>query len=220
MAYIEYVKRVGSSLLAVFDDGTEISFARTNNHLWIPAKAASAGPGPGPGPDPDPQGLESPFVMAPSPDGDMPPVGHVDAPRAEYGPRALTGAFHEGIDLGWRNAVNGAVIHSAGAGTVLHDGAEGNWGNSIIIDHGANSNGDRLIIRYAHRQAPTGLQGATVSKGDPIGLVGATGAVFGPHLHMETHVTPDGVLRNDYNNPSYTSPRTTINPRDFFDIYG
>lgn len=164
--------------------------------------------------------LEWPFVPAPTPEGDMPPVGSTNEGLAEYGPRTLTGSgsFHEGIDFGYRNATAGATIGSAGPGTVyLNQAGFSGYGNAIIIYHGLNNDGFGVYTLYAHRQAANGPSvGATVSTGDFLGTVGNSGQSFGAHLHFEVHlVPPNGSLMWDNNNPSYDSTRTTVNPRDY-----
>ena len=164
--------------------------------------------------------FRSPFIIAPSPNGDLPPVGSSDAPLAEYGPRTLTGNFHEGLDFGYNHALNGATIHAAGAGEVIIDGPYLGYGNCFGINHG-DYGGKELITLYGHRQAPTGRAiGSTVEQWEDIGFVGSTGNVTGPHLHWETHVTNSGNMIHDNLNGSYESSRTAINPRDFMEMYG
>lgn len=51
-------------------------------------------------------------------------------------------------------------------------------GNIVYLNHGAG-----LVSGYFHLTRPLVAQGDTVSAGTPIGLVGATGRVTGPHLH-------------------------------------
>lgn len=137
---------------------------------------------------------------------------------SEYGPRDLTGNFHEGIDFGMGAAVNGAAIIAAGDG-VVHVNQTGfmGYGTAIMINHGQLSNNYTVYTLYAHRQTVEGPGvGQSVGRGTVIGHIGSTGNVTGPHLHYEIHmVPPGGSLTWDYLNPSYSSPRTTVNPRDF-----
>ena len=51
-------------------------------------------------------------------------------------------------------------------------------GNAIYIDHGAG-----LVTGYFHLSRTDVAKGDTVSRGQVIGRVGATGRVTGPHLH-------------------------------------
>jgi murein DD-endopeptidase MepM/ murein hydrolase activator NlpD len=52
-------------------------------------------------------------------------------------------------------------------------------GNVIYVDHGAG-----LTSAYLHLSRQLVAEGDTVERGEPIGKVGATGRVTGPHLHL------------------------------------
>ena len=98
--------------------------------------------------------------------------------------------FHTGID--YAGSVGDPYV-AAGAGTVISAGWNGNYGNCIVIDHG---NG--IQTRYAHSSKLLVKAGQTVSKGQTIGLVGATGRATGPHLHFEVIVNGDTVNPINY----------------------
>jgi murein DD-endopeptidase MepM/ murein hydrolase activator NlpD len=68
---------------------------------------------------------------------------------------------------------------SIGNGKVLLAANQFFSGNSVFIDHG---NG--LISEYFHLKSIRVKQNQTVTKGQTIGLVGETGRVTGPHLHL------------------------------------
>lgn len=101
-----------------------------------------------------------------------------------YGVRSspITGEpkMHMGVDIA---APMGSPIRAAANGTVVRAGTADDYGNYIEIAHGFG-----VVTRYAHAQKLLVRTGARVSKGDLIGLVGATGRTTGPHLHYEVEV--------------------------------
>lgn len=90
------------------------------------------------------------------------------------------GRNHKGIDMG---ANRGTAIFAAADGVVVTSGWSGNYGYSVVIDHG---NG--VQTRYAHASALCVRAGQTVSQGDMIAAVGSTGQSTGNHLHFEVIV--------------------------------
>ena len=86
--------------------------------------------------------------------------------------------MHTGVDIG---AGMGKNIYAANSGKVVVAGwSSKGYGNYVVIDHGGGKS-----TLYAHMSKIKTSQGATVSKGDVIGLVGSTGYSTGPHLHFE-----------------------------------
>ncbi len=90
------------------------------------------------------------------------------------------GRMHEGIDIA---ASTGTSIRAAAAGTVIHAGWLGGYGNLVVVDHG---NG--LATAYAHASSILVGVGQQVSQGETVSLVGSTGNSSGPHLHFEVRV--------------------------------
>lgn len=88
--------------------------------------------------------------------------------------------MHQGLDIA---APMGSPIRSAASGTVVRAGTADDYGNFIEIAHGYG-----VTTRYAHASKILVKPGTRVSKGDLIGLVGATGRTTGPHLHYEVEV--------------------------------
>ena len=95
------------------------------------------------------------------------------------------GRMHEGIDIA---ASSGTPIHAAAAGTVIHAGWLGGYGNLVVVDHG-----DGLSTAYAHASAILVGLGQAVTQGETLSLVGSTGNSSGPHLHFEVRVNGSAV---------------------------
>lgn len=95
-----------------------------------------------------------------------------------YGQR--WGRFHAGIDIA---GAGDRTIVAADHGKVIRAGwHSGGYGNYVVIDHG---NGYRTL--YAHLASIRVKAGATVQRGDAIGVMGSTGHSTGVHLHFEVH---------------------------------
>lgn len=94
--------------------------------------------------------------------------------------RAPATDYHKGTDFGGET---GAPVMAAAAGRVVFRGELRVRGNAVIIDHGAG-----VFTAYHHLSAFNVEQGASVTPGQPIGAIGATGLVTGPHLHWEVIV--------------------------------
>jgi murein DD-endopeptidase MepM/ murein hydrolase activator NlpD len=95
------------------------------------------------------------------------------------------GRMHEGIDIA---AGLGTPIRAAAAGTVIHAGWLGGYGNLVVLDHG-----DGLATAYAHASAILVGAGQSVAQGQTLSLVGSTGNSTGPHLHFEVRVNGSAV---------------------------
>lgn len=85
-------------------------------------------------------------------------------------------SVHRGLDL--RGAA-GTPIHACADGRVALVDNLYYSGNTVYIDHG-----DGVFTAYLHMSEPRVKVGQMVSRGDLVGLVGATGRVTGPHLHL------------------------------------
>ncbi len=104
-----------------------------------------------------------------------------------FGPRIdpitkRTGAMHNGTDIG---APNGTPIYAAADGQVIYAGWMNGYGNTIMIDHGKNANGQHVITLYAHCSSLTVTKNTNVIGGKTVvGKVGSTGRSTGNHLHF------------------------------------
>lgn len=93
--------------------------------------------------------------------------------------------YHSGIDIdGYGN--EGGAVCAADSGTVITATYNDGYGNYIIIDHG---NGYQTL--YAHMSGLAVGSGSSVSQGQTIGYLGATGRATGTHCHFEVFVNGD-----------------------------
>ncbi len=90
-------------------------------------------------------------------------------------------AIHKGVDIAGQM---GSEVLAVATGVVTRAGPVSGYGNLIEINHG---NG--YATRYAHNEEVLVAVGDTVTRGQPIALMGSTGRSTGPHVHFE-------VLRN------------------------
>ena len=89
---------------------------------------------------------------------------------------------HNGLDFG--TPINTPLLATDG-GTVLRVGYEdGGFGHFVVLQHGW---GESL---YAHMEKIEVLLGASLGRGQQLGLSGNTGFSFGPHLHFGIRITP------------------------------
>ena len=104
---------------------------------------------------------------------------------------------HDGIDIGGKL---GDPVYAAADGIVIYSQYNtGGYGNMVMIDHGLNTNGVKIVTLYAHGNKLLKSVGETVKQGDIIMEMGSTGNSTGPHVHFEvrengTHVDPKKYL--------------------------
>ena len=103
---------------------------------------------------------------------------------SEKGPR--WGREHKGIDIAQPDDFD---ILAADHGVVKAAGADGTFGNRVIIDHG---NGYETI--YAHLESIDVNVGDKLLQGTTIGVMGTTGRSTGIHLHFE--ISKNGAVQN------------------------
>lgn len=103
--------------------------------------------------------------------------------RSPYGWREkhpITGRrkFHHGVDVA---APIGTPLTAPADGVIVHKGAGGSGGYTLIIKHAPD-----LFTVFYHLAEPSHLlKGTRVEQGERVALVGNSGSSTGPHLHFE-----------------------------------
>ncbi len=95
-------------------------------------------------------------------------------------PTIYSSNFHDGVDF---STAVGTPLYAAADGKISRASVYGGYGNCIDIDIGGGT-----IVRYGHLSQILVSNGATVKRGQQIGLSGNTGNSTGPHLHFEVRV--------------------------------
>lgn len=93
--------------------------------------------------------------------------------------------YHLGVDLG-TNGNKATDVVSIADGVVyrvVKESKSGGWGNFVIVKH-TLPNGKVFYSGYAHLKSMSVKEGATVSAGTKLGVMGSTGNSTGPHLHL------------------------------------
>lgn len=91
-----------------------------------------------------------------------------------------TAAMHSGVDI---PGPTGTPIYATANGMVAHADRQGGYGNLVEINHGKG-----IATRYGHLSKILVADGARVTRGQLIGLMGSTGRSTGPHLHYEVRI--------------------------------
>jgi murein DD-endopeptidase MepM/ murein hydrolase activator NlpD len=108
------------------------------------------------------------------------PFGCTTLTLEPFDPTCPTLHIHTGIDLA---APTGVEVHSATAGTAVVGLDPYGAGNYVAVAVDAH-----VRILYCHLSAFAVRSGDTVSPGEVIGYVGATGLATGPHVHLQVDV--------------------------------
>ncbi len=119
-----------------------------------------------------------------------------------YGGVFFEGVVHTGVDI---PASQGTPVIAAGEGKVIwagwglyrgvFDDQTDPYGQAVVIRHDFGYQGSRLYTVYGHLDRVDVQRGQHVLTGDPLGLVGETGFVTGPHLHFEVRVGESDFFR-------------------------
>ena len=86
-------------------------------------------------------------------------------------------ARHNGLDFA---GIKGSEVVAVASGAVIWSGARQGYGKLLEIDHG---NG--YVTRYAHNDELLVKDGDSITAGQEIAKMGATGRASSPHVHFE-----------------------------------
>ncbi len=100
--------------------------------------------------------------------------------KMRFHPIMQTWRAHLGVDYA---APTGTTVRSVGDGVVEFAGVQNGFGNVVFVNHRNNH-----TTVYAHLSRIGVQKGQSVSQGQNLGAVGATGWATGPHLHFEFRV--------------------------------
>lgn len=92
---------------------------------------------------------------------------------------------HKGVDF---DAATGDPIAAVEDGVVVLVSEQYYGGNTVVVDHGLG-----VFSAYLHLSAFSVSVGQTINRGETIGLIGSTGRVTGPHLHLSLYVLGESV---------------------------
>ena len=129
-----------------------------------------------------------------------------------YGGVFFANVVHTGVDI---DAPYGTKILAAGPGTVVWadwglfletPGAiEDPYGQAVVLRMDFGRQGQPLYSVYAHMSEIIAIRGQHVKTGDVLGLVGATGATTGPHVHFEVRWAENS-FHHTYNPELWMAP--------------
>ena len=100
--------------------------------------------------------------------------------KMRFHPILQTWRAHLGVDYA---ASTGTPVRAVGDGVVDFAGVQNGFGNVVMIKHRNNQ-----MTVYAHLSRISVKKGQSISQGQHLGAVGATGWATGPHLHFEFRV--------------------------------
>lgn len=129
-----------------------------------------------------------------------------------YGGVFFENVVHTGVDI---DAPLGTPILAAGPGTIIWadwglfletPGAiQDPYGMAVVVRMDFGYKDEPLYTVYAHMSEIKAIRGQHVNTGDVLGLVGATGATTGPHVHFEVRWASNSFHRT-YNPELWMAP--------------
>jgi len=97
-----------------------------------------------------------------------------------YKGEKISSAVHKGLDIA---KVAHSKVYASNSGKVIFERFEGIYGNTLGLYHKLG-----LVSTYSHCSSFNVSNSSSVSRGSLIARTGATGAVFGDHLHFGIYI--------------------------------
>lgn len=185
------IQSAGDLLMVNFENGEMVTFYPSGRGQWTPRESEADPPPPTPEQPEPPVGSGTWFHPAPG-----------TTITSPYGPRSFDG-FHWGADLAAATPPDIPII--AVTDIVWTVAFENGFGNATAGTYAKGHSPDGAHTwSFAHMKAGSlaVTAGTTSPAGTQIGVMGGTGNVTGPHLHLEAYV---GVI-NDPWAPPYGNP--------------
>ncbi len=103
--------------------------------------------------------------------------------------------WHYGLDIAsWGDSTGKTIVPAADGTVIFADEDNSGFGKYVIVDHGFDILGQRIVTLYAHCSALYVSKGDIVFGGStPLAAVGNTGDSDGAHLHFEVRVNGTAV---------------------------
>ena len=103
--------------------------------------------------------------------------------------------WHYGLDIAsWGDSTGKTIVPAADGTVIFADEDDSGFGKYVMVDHGFDILGQRIVTLYAHCSALYVSKGDIVFGGStPLAAVGNTGDSDGAHLHFEVRVNGTAV---------------------------
>ena len=188
-ANARYIRATGDNLLARFGNGEELLFYPTGHGVYVP-RAAKSDPTPVQAPPPADTGAWT-LPLKPATGGVSISSGYGPRPTPA-GSANINGGYHYGCDFvpATTGVACDVVAPCAMVVTVAYDGTGSDPSSGTAGRYVKGHSTDGAYTFNFFHMVPGSVAvavGATLTKGQKIGVMGSSGNVTGPHLHFETY---------------------------------
>ena len=122
-------------------------------------------------------------------------AGFMELRHYYYKGNQISKAFHKGIDLA---KIKHAKVYANNLGEVKAEKYIGIYGNTMVVYHKLG-----LYTTYSHLSEFIAKVGSMLKKGEVIARTGATGGVFGDHLHFGVYIQGIPVQPREWMDPRW-----------------